>query len=342
MIVTPVFDRARRYILTIPPAVSGQGGDAATFNVARVLIQGFALSHADALCLLREWNQACQPPWSDRDLLHKIRSAGKSRSSRPSGYLLGGNAATCISAPVKTQILEKDTTHTKPKRIGFGPGTVEQLKALAVSRPFGREGLEWAQERGTLVFGDWHGEACYGVTDKSGRVLELRRIDGQPFPAITEAGLAERKSHAISGSQKKWPVGILEAEPFPCIALVEGVPDFLQAHYEILWAQSPHHRSREVRCAPVAMLSASPSIADEALPLFRNKVVRIFPHSEQAGLLGGKKWREQLLGAGAAKVDLFDFSPYRKADGRAVNDLCDWWSLRPDEYRNDNLWRIFP
>lgn len=82
---TPLIDRARAYVAKMPPAVSGQSGHDATFKVACVLKMGFALEDSDALALLSEYNQSCQPPWTERELLHKIKSAGSQPGAR--GYL---------------------------------------------------------------------------------------------------------------------------------------------------------------------------------------------------------------------------------------------------------------
>lgn len=82
------YERARRYLATMPPAVSGSGGHAATFKAALALVRGFCLSEADALELLaNEYNPRCEPPWTDRELQHKVASAAKD-GSLPSGYLL--------------------------------------------------------------------------------------------------------------------------------------------------------------------------------------------------------------------------------------------------------------
>jgi hypothetical protein len=35
--------------------------------------------------------------------------------------------------------------------------------------------------------------------------------------------------YLFPGRKATWPVGILESEPFPCIAVCEGGPDFLAA-----------------------------------------------------------------------------------------------------------------
>lgn len=79
---TPVMERARRYIAKAQPSISGSGGHNAAFYVACVLVLGFGLSTDESLALMREWNQACQPPWSERELAHKVAQAEKQPGER--------------------------------------------------------------------------------------------------------------------------------------------------------------------------------------------------------------------------------------------------------------------
>ena len=81
-----VIERARRYLAAMPPAVSGQGGHDQTFDAACSLVLGFGLSIPEAAPLLAEYNQRCQPPWSDAELAHKLDDADKCPGDR--GYLL--------------------------------------------------------------------------------------------------------------------------------------------------------------------------------------------------------------------------------------------------------------
>lgn len=80
-----VIERARKYIAKCPPSVSGSSGHNAAFHVACVLVMGFQLDPSQALIVMREWNQLCQPPWSERELQHKIDSAQKQPGER--GFL---------------------------------------------------------------------------------------------------------------------------------------------------------------------------------------------------------------------------------------------------------------
>jgi hypothetical protein len=69
--------RATAYLRHSDPAISGQRGHDQTFKVACALVHGFHLSDAEALAVLRDWNQTCQPPWSENELAHKVTSARK-------------------------------------------------------------------------------------------------------------------------------------------------------------------------------------------------------------------------------------------------------------------------
>ncbi len=71
--------RARGYLATVEGAIAGQGGHDRTFRVACVLTIKFGLSFEDAWPLFLEWNEHCEPPWSEKELQHKLQDAGKQR-----------------------------------------------------------------------------------------------------------------------------------------------------------------------------------------------------------------------------------------------------------------------
>ena len=81
-------ERIARYIEACPPAISGQNGHDQTFRVACILVQGFDLSPEDAYSFLARYNQRCEPPWSERELRHKLCDADRTQSYKPRGYLL--------------------------------------------------------------------------------------------------------------------------------------------------------------------------------------------------------------------------------------------------------------
>ena len=129
-----VLDRARLYLQRCPPAVSGQSGHKATFRVACLLVQGFALSKEAALGLLREWNRSCQPPWSEAELEYKVASALAARSKNPIGYLRDGKGASVRAAgkatvtPADAGVARAGPVKGKAK---FQPETLKRVAALA-------------------------------------------------------------------------------------------------------------------------------------------------------------------------------------------------------------------
>jgi hypothetical protein len=84
-------ERIARYLCACAPAVSGQDGHGQTFFVACQLVNGFGLSENDALHYLTLYNDRCQPPWSERELIHKVRSAMNASHAKPIGHLIGEN-----------------------------------------------------------------------------------------------------------------------------------------------------------------------------------------------------------------------------------------------------------
>ena len=80
-------ERAHHYLAAVPPAIAGQHGDLLTFRVCCRLVRGFALTDADAVRVLSDWNERCQPPWSDRELRDKVRRARR-YGREPIGGLL--------------------------------------------------------------------------------------------------------------------------------------------------------------------------------------------------------------------------------------------------------------
>jgi hypothetical protein len=221
----------------------------------------------------------------------------------------------------------------KPKFPDFRTGTRADFDALARLRGIGREGLEWAGERGVLWFATLHGHPAWIITDAARVNAQARRMDGLEWEHIGA------KAWNLPGSGATWPIGITEARHYPAIALCEGGPDFLAAHYLTLWEQASHPSKRDVRCAPVTMLGASLNIHPAALPLFAGKRVRIFGHDDDAGKRARRRWAEQLATINVS-ADAFDFSGLERADGKTAKDLNDCLLLTADGFAQTE--RILP
>jgi len=80
--------RALAYLDAMPPAISGQGGHNVTYAAATMLVHGFEIPPEQALAMLMEhYNPRCEPPWSDKDLRHKVQDAATKPHDRPKGWL---------------------------------------------------------------------------------------------------------------------------------------------------------------------------------------------------------------------------------------------------------------
>lgn len=80
--------RAAAYLDAMPPAVSGQGGHNATYAAATAMVHGFGLDAEAALrLLLGRYNPRCEPPWSEKELRHKVEDAASKPHDKPFGWL---------------------------------------------------------------------------------------------------------------------------------------------------------------------------------------------------------------------------------------------------------------
>jgi len=80
--------RAIAYLTAMPPAIAGSGGHSQTYAAATALVHGFGLAPERALAILAaEYNPRCSPPWSDRELQHKIHQSATKPHDRPFGWL---------------------------------------------------------------------------------------------------------------------------------------------------------------------------------------------------------------------------------------------------------------
>lgn len=92
------------YLAKLPPAVSGSGGHDATLTAACWCVR-FGLTDAEAMHALGEYNKRCSPPWSEKELAHKLESAR--RKATPGEHLknYGPPHARPQAKPVKREEL---------------------------------------------------------------------------------------------------------------------------------------------------------------------------------------------------------------------------------------------
>ena len=106
-----LIDRARLYLATCDAAISGQGGHNATLHAAHSLVVGFGLDDSTALgLLLCDYNPRCVPPWTEKELRHKLDSA-RANPQKPVGYLLDEPKAAPVpsATPADKRQSKKET-----------------------------------------------------------------------------------------------------------------------------------------------------------------------------------------------------------------------------------------
>jgi CHC2 zinc finger len=198
----------------------------------------------------------------------------------------------------------------------------DELAAISRLRSISPDALRIAVARGFLWTAELKGNQAFVVTDKSRKCYAARKTNGGKWKDDAKVVL-------LPGSSAKWPIGCMEADKYPAVALCEGGPDFLAA-FGHAWASNV-----EDQVAPVCMNSAALDIADEALPAFRGKRVRIFAHTDDAGMKASERWQAQLTGV-ASKVDCWRFgSNWMQTDGGPVKDLNDFLRIDYDCWEDD-------
>ncbi|AMV37383.1 phage/plasmid primase, P4 family [Planctomyces sp. SH-PL62] len=80
-----------------------------------MLIKGFDLGVEEARSILEEWNRSCDPPWSDRELDHKLKEADKAPDDRPRGWLLTVRETPATAArPFQSNVPSAQTPFRSP------------------------------------------------------------------------------------------------------------------------------------------------------------------------------------------------------------------------------------
>lgn len=85
--------RARSYLSKMPPSVQGSNGSGALFFAACKVVE-FGLRREEALELLLEFNTRCEPPWSEKELRHKLDDAV--RKTNPIRRFTDGESALTV------------------------------------------------------------------------------------------------------------------------------------------------------------------------------------------------------------------------------------------------------
>ncbi|MCA9111215.1 MAG: hypothetical protein KDA52_14785, partial [Planctomycetaceae bacterium] len=130
--LSDVESRALAYLDRLPPAISGNGGHAATYTAATVLVHGFEIDPDRALTLLLDhYNPRCAPPWTEKELHHKVTSAATKPHNQPRGWLLNQERERPIDMGVDiSALVGKATEATKPPTIEVVKDDEEPTESL--------------------------------------------------------------------------------------------------------------------------------------------------------------------------------------------------------------------
>jgi hypothetical protein len=208
--------------------------------------------------------------------------------------------------------------------------TEAELATLAALRGLQVPGLRAAAEAGALWMTDWpwrwsreerrrspgpDAVRSWTITDSARWCAQYRRMDGGLYRiGSDEAGW--RTSKSWSTKNVAWPVGAADLGDRWRVLLVEGGADRL-ACYHFLWGLG---MLGEV--AVCCLLGASNRLAPQAMPLFRDREVRILMDCDPAGMGAAATWQAQLAEAGAVATvgSLYGLT---RCDGRPVGDVND-------------------
>ena len=98
-----VAERAQKYLAKVPGAVAGQFGHDATFAAACVLVLDFNMTPDEAWPIFVEWNQKCDPPWSEHELHRKLDEANKRQGERGAKLVAERNGKAARKAGIENQ-----------------------------------------------------------------------------------------------------------------------------------------------------------------------------------------------------------------------------------------------
>jgi hypothetical protein len=284
-------ERAERYVEAIPPAVAGASGHDQTFSTACSLVRNFGdeLDEAGLLEVLQGWNSTCDPPWSDRDLNHKLRDA---------------------MHRVTPEQKDERPTRERESWPALCDGTTVELEKLSQLRGYSIESLHLATERGFLKFARWRDRLSWFVCDlkTAPDVCEGRRLDGQrwnhggkTWTVIKQPGAAKRA------------LGLSAIRDRDLVVMSEGSADWL-AGIDLA------HRGLADDFSVVTVLGATYWLDDFTVEALAEKSIAVFSDQDPAGQKALHKWGSQLTKAGCRVFDGWSLSLFRNFRG----DLNDY------------------
>lgn len=253
------------------PSIQGSGGSSNAFKVAAVLAVGFDLADEDALRIMEEWNQGCQPPWSERELLQKLASARRDYK-RPPGFLLGQ--------------VQKPKIPEVPARFHTESLTLKEARTFAEARGLPMSAMKAAIAAGFAKAGV-HSKYGRHIAIGEGEFRQLRRFNNQLF--FHENG---PKVLNVTVPTPQF-IGASWLDTHPNVLLVEGVVGWLEAAAAIHLAGASDY-------IPLAAFSCYSKFA-KALPVLgalAGRRILIVPDAGEKGKAAAEQWLDELEAVG--------------------------------------------
>src|SRR5260221_10307328 len=211
-----IWDRVTRYLDTCDHAISEERGHNTTFRVLCKVINGFNLSPEQSWEAAVYYNDTkCDPPWSEKELKHKVDDAFKANHEKPCGHLL--EADSDYNAPLSIETPSN-------KRLNPGQAQAEQLvepvKALPSGAPAqAKDGSPADQDQGLPNWAESLRSAACSSRDLRGLEIKPRKQILSDFFLECDLGFV----YAPRGIGKSW-LGLLIARG---ISSGEGVGPWL-------------------------------------------------------------------------------------------------------------------
>ncbi len=316
----PVEDRAWQYISRMPPSIQGEGGSAALFRVAVVLVRGFNLPPDAASPLLEHWNRAfSRPVWTDAELRHKLRDADRS-GHMPYGHLLQDDESAGStgyrhrplyrsSQPVRTRPTEPpamDPAEQRAKHTFFPLTDADEARIVAL-RHVTPGMVHLFKNKGLLHNTRVDGQTCWCLVEDT--FAQARRYDG----GLLRTARGPTKARTLAGSRGSFFGRSFLTRGRPPVLMVEGVVGLLEAASAIDLADAPW--------VPLAAVTAGATFTRDPrmLELLRGRRVRILPDEGEAGRNGAATWHAELRVAGA-QVDVIELPAIRNDRANLLAD----------------------
>jgi hypothetical protein len=174
-------------------------------------------------------------------------------------------------------------------------GDERMVVDLSSLRRLHEGGVRLALERGLLRFGHYLKRPAWIMTDKSGLLMQARRMDGQTW-------FKESKAITLKGSDANHLLGVGEAAEADLLFVCEGGPDMLAAH-AVAYEMGLLKAFPEERIAVTGLMGATMRPRRATLAGLKAKQVVIWAHADASGLEGAKEWKRSFW-AKDRKVDV--------------------------------------